>query len=395
MGVVVMEPGMLTRLWHVPHRLSFFLGLLSMQFMAVWWAMALIWPGMPRFQPVLVHGLMMPLGVFPLFFLGFLLTSGPRWLAVSPQVGHPLPLVAYFVGVWLAMTGFLLGNRLANVGMLVMQAGWAIGLLRWLHCIIQSKAGDSLHPVRLAFIMTAGQIAMMLVTLWTRSGDGAMWTAARELLLWGFLLPLFLTIAHRMIPHFVRGRDPESALWQPRLLLDGWLIGCVLMVAGSWFDIDGLQLVACFVVAVSVIWTIWRWGLFATPARDPFLFMMHLGFLWVAPALILEAMFVLGAPIGASGVHALTLGFCSTTLIAFVSRLSLGNSGRSLRAGRLDWVICIGMHAIAIARVLIALTSTTGLLVSLLACMWWILIAMWTWRLVPIYCLPRADGKAG
>ncbi len=103
-------PSPLARLALTPHRAFFTAGVLALLAISAWWAMVLARPGPAAYPPALVHGLMMPLGVFPLFMLGFLFTAGPRWLNVShTRAPYPIALT-YIAGVLLALIGFHLGG---------------------------------------------------------------------------------------------------------------------------------------------------------------------------------------------------------------------------------------------------------------------------------------------
>ena len=74
----------------------------------------------------------------------------------------------------------------------------------------------------------------------------------------------------------------------------------------------------------------WKpWGVL----RVPMLWILHLGYLWIAVALLLRA-----TPLPpAIALHALTMGALGSLAIGMMSRVALGHSGRKIHADA--WMI--------------------------------------------------------
>lgn len=81
------------RLAIAPHRLYFFLGAVAVLSLFFWWWLSLNTPFAAHqlITAIPLHGILMPLGIFPLFILGFTFTAGPRWLAVNATDKYFLP----------------------------------------------------------------------------------------------------------------------------------------------------------------------------------------------------------------------------------------------------------------------------------------------------------------
>ncbi|QNM95121.1 NnrS family protein [Chitinimonas koreensis] len=382
------------RLLEVPHRLYFSAGVLAVLTLAAWWAVRLAAPAGGGYPAMLVHALLMPLGVFPLFMLGFIFTAGPRWLDV-PAPGRHAPLaLGYFSGLLLALAGFGRGGSWPAAGLLLMQLSWSLAALRWLQCIGRSRAADKRHALRLFYAMLAGSVALMLALLWVRSGEGMLWWQCRQLTLWGFLLPVFLIVCHRMIPFFTHSALPAIAPWRPAWLLDGWLLACAGLAVVGLAGVPQLEAALAFALAASLGWASWRWGL-ATSLGNRLLAMLHLSFAWLAPALLLQGLAALGLQVGAAPAHALGMGFCCTMLVGFVTRVSLGHSGRQLQADNVYWAIYLGLHAVALLRVAAALFGLPPAWLHLASVGWLLLMLAWACRVLPIYWRARVDGKPG
>lgn len=385
------------RLRSVPHRAYFGAGVLAILSLGLWWALAIVRPLLGSYPALMVHGLMTPLGVFPLFMLGFIFTAGPRWLNVSEpaDAASHLPLaLAYLAGLWLALAGFSLGGSWPAAGFLLMQLSWSIASLRWWRLYQRSQVADKRHGLRILLAMGLGALALMLALLWVRSGEGQLWWLARQIVFWGLLLPVFLTVSHRMLPFFTQSALPGHASWRPHWLLDGWLAGCALLILADAFGQAWLAALSAFALAASLAYTSWRWGLRAS-LQNRLLAMLHLSFAWLAPALLLQGLHSAGVAVGAAPAHAIGLGFCCTMLVGFVTRVTLGHGGRDLVADNTYWAIYLGLHAVAALRVGLALWGGPPAWLHLASAGWLLLMLAWAARVLPIYWRARADGKPG
>ena len=177
------------QLTQAPHRFYFFLGLTALLSLVLWWWMSV------QFSigwPIPLHGILMPLGVFPLFILGFTFTAGPRWLNIEASSHHfLLHGLTYFLGVILVLFASVVGlPPLRLSGFALMLAAWFAVSLRWAKLIIDSKVEDKRHAIALLIAMCGGILAMLCAFLWA-CGSQIAWQAARQLAFFAFLLPTF------------------------------------------------------------------------------------------------------------------------------------------------------------------------------------------------------------
>lgn len=382
------------RFQQAPHRPCFAAGALAVVSLALWWWIMLQWPHPGHWPAVMVHGLMMPLGVFPLFMFGFIFTAGPRWLNVDAVTGLAPLAVAYLSGILLSLLGFALGGAAPLPGLLSMAACWTWACWRWWRCIRFSSVEDRRHAKRLLLAFAMAPTALLIAVLWVGSGDGRWWLLARSLSLWAFLLPVFLVVSHRMLPFFTQAVFPQKLAWRPPQLLDGWLAACGLMALGSSLQWRWLSITAGLLLTASLGYTSWRWGL-RLSLQNRLLAMLHLSFAWLAPAALLQTLGDLGVPVGSAPAHALGLGFCVTMLVGFVTRVSLGHSGQPLQADRGYWCLYLGLHSIAALRVLVALLGLAPVWLHVVSTAWLLLMLLWAGRVLPIYWQARRDGKPG
>lgn len=386
----------------VPHRAYFSAGVGAFVLLALWWSVALPFAGVTAQPSVLVHGLMMPLGIFPPFMLGFVFTAGPRWLGVQAPKGH-LPLATgQFAGLALMLLGFMLGDAWPLLGLAVLFVVWWWATWLWFECITRARAldskGDHRHACSILTAMLVGNFALLAVMAWVLSNDGMFWLLARNLILWGWIVPIFLVVAHRMIPFFTQSVLPQRVLWRPVSMLQCWLAGCAVLAVALTTGHAQVAALTAFALSLGTGYTALQWAgkrLRGACGGNRLLAMLHLSFAWLPIAFLLLALEQAGFTVGTAATHAIGMGFCSTMMVGFVTRVSLGHGGRPLRPSDLHWGLYLGLHAAAVLRIALALTAAAPWLLHATAALWLLLIVSWAACMLPVYLRPRADGQPG
>lgn len=389
-----------------PHRVAFLPGMVFAITLLAGWSLEmssrLIGGHLPLSIPaMLAHGFLMLYGIFPFFMTGFILTAGPRWLNVdAPSRASYLAIPALMAaGMVLWLAGLALGPMLAVAGLLSYTLGFAGLVLTFGKLVATSPQADRRHAmaVELAFIM--GLAGLLAALYWLLSGDVTGWAVMRDLALWGFLLPVFLTVSHRMVPFFSSSVLTGYQAWRPNWLLYALLAGSI---SHGLLHIGGVTtLPADLPLAALLAYTSWRWQLRAS-LRVRLLGMLHLAFAWLAIGFglytIQDGAALFGqAVLGLAPLHAITTGFFLTMMIAFVTRVSLGHSGRPLVASPGVWRLYLAAQWMALARVLadILPAGLTGMLYLLAAGGWLLTLLCWGKLFIPAYLKRREDGKPG
>jgi len=102
--------------------------------------------------------------------------------------------------------------------------------------------------------------------------------------------------------------------------------------------------------------------------------------------------------LGRAPVHALGMGFFGSMLIAMVTRVTLGHSGRPLHMDRITLGCFLAVQAAAVGRVLSEVVrAPAGVHLFLLGSvlLWLSALAVWITRVGRIYLTPRIDGRPG
>jgi uncharacterized protein involved in response to NO len=100
--------------------------------------------------------------------------------------------------------------------------------------------------------------------------------------------------------------------------------------------------------------------------------------------------------LGMAPLHALTIGYFSSMAIAMVTRVTLGHSGRELKADKTVWLLFLAFQLSALFRIAgdfpfgYAPDCYLAAAVVWLAC-----FSTWGLKHVAMYWQPRVDGKPG
>ena len=214
----------------------------------------------------------------------------------------------------------------------------------------------------------------------------------------GLLLPVFVTVAHRMFPFFARGAVRRSRRLGPLPWLAAfWALvaihlGLELRHAYAWLWLpDG---------ALAALTAVWLWRNWPRGAMPPLLRVLFCAYAWLPTALALFAAQPRGTrrpgsfTLGRAPAHALFIGFFGSLLVAMVTRVTQGHSGRPLVLGALAGFAFIAIQIVALLRIAAEMlpahpaagAGRRGLAARVRA---------WALRSARVYLSPRADGKPG
>jgi uncharacterized protein involved in response to NO len=342
------------------------------------------------------------MGFMPAFMVGFLFTAGPRWLGRPAVEATALlaPVLQLGLGWGVVLVGVHAGALIAAMGLALATAAWLRLSLRFAALVRSSQVSDRLHAQAVLVACVIGVLAMALACWALLKSDWALLRIATHAGLWGFVAPVFAVVSHRMLPFFSAAALPQLDAWKPQALLLPILGGLVLagLAELAWLPplwvAPPLALAAVVLLALAL-----RWGLVRSLRGESLrlLAMLHGGFVWLGLALGLQALSqalqALGhGGLGTAPLHALTLGYLGCTLIAMVTRVAAGHSGRPLAVDRWAW----GLYGLLQLGVLLRLTAALGLGGLLPAAAVWALVTgFWLVRYGGWLGRPRVDGKPG
>jgi uncharacterized protein involved in response to NO len=319
-----------------PHRLFFFFGMLGLAAASLWWlaqltARAAGHPLALALPPAWLHGWLMGSAFLPFFMFGFLFTAGPKWLnVVAPSARDVLlPGLLALAALVIALAGAHASLLLVAAAALLLAAAWSLLLARFYRLIRASRMADKTHARLVLGAFTFGTLAHVVFAVGAARLDLRWIHSAEMLTLWFFVAPVFVTVAHRLIPFFTANVVPLLDAWRPLWLLwtllaivigHGVLPVIAILSSSGWIGL--LRVAFDAAAAALLLFVAWRWGVVQS-LRNRLLAMLHLGFLWLGIALALyawnAATLLAGLPqasIGLAPLHALTMGFFGSTMLA-------------------------------------------------------------------------------
>lgn len=405
-----------------PHRLGFFLAMVVLGASGLWWALVqLTRMGDVGFSlhdslsPTVLHAAVMVFGFIPLFFSGFLFTAGPKWLGVQPWDTRKLlwPLLLQAGGWLLWLIGGMVLSHIAIVGAALAWVG-LVGMttLFW-RLVLCSPAPDQIHARTIGAALIAGCLALagIVASLAVQAQDVARVCALTGL--WGCVLVVYVVVAHRMIPFFTSSAMPFIQVWRPFWLLWLMLGAAVFEAAAVWVEFEGplhgpvgtvWMLVRGLLelgTGAVLLWLAGVWGVVQS-LKNRLLAMLHIGFLWLGLSFVLGgASQLLGLVydrplLGLGALHALTMGCLGSLMLAMVTRVSCGHSGRALVADGIAWSLFWVLQVATVVRIVAAVPSEWMNLQLLLAGSLWLgVVLVWGVRLGAWYGRLRADGRPG
>ena len=396
-----------------PHRILFFFGALQALAAVAWWLADLLGRYGNWYAPLswslpapFAHAYLLGYGLFPFFIFGFLLTAVPSWIGVKPRKAwYVAAAIAMGLGLLVFYAGLATHAAVAIAGVALHVIGYAIALAEILRLIAASPESDNKRYSRLlAAEVAMGWLGAAAFLAFLLTGAGGLADFSRRAAIWLFLLPVFFTVSHRMVPYFSSRVLEPYAVYRPRWALVLMIAGSALHGAMEMADAWGWLWIVDAPMLATVVHLLLRWGL-SRCFKARLLAVLHLSLVGLALALALsivqsvEWLAFDRALLGTAPLHAMTLCYFSAMMVAMVSRVSLGHSGRSLIADNWTWLAFWGMVATGLVRVLAEVPLADGRtltgLIPFAAFLWFAFFLLWTSRYVPMYLRPRVDGASG
>ena len=327
---------------------------------------------------------------------GFLLTAVPSWTGERGFAGLPLGLA---VAAWVA--GRFAMASVSSIPFWLVATGELL-LLPVLACLLAPPLLRSRNR-NLAMLAVITVLWLIDVAfLWGLArGDVTLMGRAMVLAI-DVVLILVTIIGGRIVPSFTanalrrRGETVEirSNAWVERLAIGATIANAVVDLASAgaaW--VAGIAAIAAIAHALRL--SGWR----SFKARgESILWILHVGYAWLPVGFALKASFLVGHfSWAAKWQHALTVGVFGTMILAVMTRVALGHTGRPLAVSRVTTAGYLLLTAGVLLRVFGGSVLPAYYLPLLLAtaALWVAAFVLFLIVYTPILIGPRADGKPG
>ena len=326
-------------------------GLWAAVSLPLWLALLVAGQALPsRFDPFVWHGHEMLFGYTLAVIVGFLLTAIPNWTGRLPLRGRSLGALAvlWILGRLAVAFSEPLGALPAAVIDLAFLLVFTGAVARE---IFSGRNWRNLPIAAVASLLCLANLLVHLQALgWAETADLGLRLGLAAVTM------LIVLIGGRIIPSFTGNWLKKQGISQ---------------LPAAFGALDRVAVLIC--LSALVAWTLWpeaqargallllaglasglrlaRWqGL--RSLREPLVWVLHLGHLWLAAGFVLLGLSGLFAALpGNAALHGLTSGAIGTMTLAMMTRASLGHSGRPLTAGRGTSAIYLLVSLAALARV--------------------------------------------
>ena len=342
-------------------------------------------------SPFVWHGHEMLFGFAVAVIAGFLLTATQNWTGIRTPSGTPL--AALFL-LWLAgrlsflvpglPVGWVVLIDLSFLPVLALTLAWPI--------IKAKQLSNAPFPVLLLALTAANALVHLEGLGWT-SG-----TARLGLHLAAYVVvALIVLMGGRVIPSFT---DNKLRTRARRWKTIEWLVPVATLSALLAALIAPESLITALLAAFAAGVHVTRLAGWYTSKlwSEPLLWILHLGYAWIALGFALLALSAagLGAATG-SALHAFTTGGIGTLTLGMMARVSLGHTGRILEPAPLMTLAFVAVNLAALIRVVVPVFFPAAYASGMLAAglVWMLAFGLFAAIYTPILLRSRIDGKAG
>ncbi|MGZ5031500.1 MAG: NnrS family protein [Methylobacter sp.] len=338
------------------------------------------------------HAHEMLLGYAVAVIAGFLLTAVKNWTGKPTLTGDQL---AGLCLLWLygRVLPFYAGALPDAVIALVDFAFLPILAYQVSKPILQAKQFRNLFFIGLLMLLALGNgliHAEMLGLLEYGASTGIQLVVAT-------IIILILIIAGRVFPFFTERGIPGTLIIRNPLLDSLSLVSAVIVFALPLFGISGTLLALASVVAIAVNiarlagWYVQRiWYV-------PLLWVLYAGYVWIILGFTLTALSAYALVLPSLALHAFTVGGIGVLTLGMMARVSLGHTGRALKASNAIAIAFVLINVAVLFRVLlpIAMPGWYENLVYVSTLSWLAAFSLFIFVYGPILTSVRVDGQEG
>ncbi|MBV1913957.1 MAG: NnrS family protein [Pseudomonadales bacterium] len=342
-------------------------------------------------NPVLWHGHEMLFGFAAAAIGGFLLTASANWAGRPPIQGAPLVLIslAWLSGRLVMIFGGLLNPvwvaaiDLLYLGLLIVMIG---------NTLIRAR---NRRNYKIIAVLTALFCLNGLYHFSSLGGPVSADTAIRIALV--MVSVMIAIIGGRIVPAFTtnwlrqQNRLEQTGKPQSPPMTDELAIAFSLALAVCWGFFPEQVFTGWVAIIAGLLHGLRMsgWKGWATTA-EPLMLVLHIAYGWLALALV-----ALGIAIGFDGlpqsaaIHGLTVGAIGTMILSVAVRVSLGHTGRPLRATKTISLMFILVTLAAVVRIFAPVSDYYMDLILVSGLMWIAAFVLFMIEFIPIYVQPR------
>lgn len=315
-------------------------------------------------------------------FLGFLFTVLYRFLLVMPflQKDYMSVFWVLLASTLISQIGFFLDTRIALFGMALLPVAQAMALRIFVSAYVSSTVKDKSEILLILSAFASGIIGSALFA--ASIFYPAMLSFAVSVSFYVFAVGVVFMVAQKMIPNFFTiyfgVEQPQKSIPTIALLLVS-LIG-VAIARGALSQEILLVSNAIGLAATTAIF--WK-NRFIFRKAPPILWVLQLGSAWLWIGFVAGIAEAIGIAYfnNLSQAHIFGIGFITTLIIGFGSRVSMGHSGRKIVADKSTTLIFSLMFLMVPVRLI---GIYVPFFIDISVALWSFIFIFWTYKYLPM-----------
>lgn len=333
--------------------------------------------------PNLFHSYSLIFGVFTPFFLGFLLTTFPRFSQV-PELEKSIYVTNFALlssGLLLFLIGSLWSSILIYIGSFLV-LGALVYTMVVFYQIYKASPMPELHDQQWIMVgFGSGIVSGLLFFIGFLTGSEIVFSLAKLIGIYLFLTITALSVGQRMIPFFSHVMIDKNL----KLLPTVFALFALFIV----FEVFELKIGFFFLFIAGIVLgkeiKIWK---LPFQNSEPILWILHLAIFWLPISLILTGFASLAEIIFEKdfiyiGIHLVMLGFLTTVMIGFGTRVTLGHSGNNMVIDKRTKFLFYLTQIIVYFRALYSF-SGSSIMFDITVTLWLILFIAWAVKYLPV-----------
>jgi len=366
-----------------PHQPFFILGIVNAVIMMILFALSYKGVISPTINTLFLHSYSLIFLVFTNFFTGFLFTTFPRFNQTQTIIKSYYSKVFYANAVASALfaIGIIISRDLVMVALLSAFISHFFIIYKLTNIYRTSISADKSDSF---WILGANHLGLLshllfIIALFIPS----LLNAAINIAFYLYLIFLAFSVGQRMIPFFSHSFAQKSKYFIEVVF--------ALFILKSFFATSSFtvgELIVDIILALYLFreFYLWQFHPFNSPA---ILWILHLALFWLPLSFALSAVSLiaelfLDTSFYFLNIHLLALGFLTTVLIGFGTRVTLGHAGLPPQADKFAKNIFFLIQAVVVLRLLYSLNIAFGwganFLFDISFSTWLLLFILWGGR---------------
>jgi len=303
--------------------------------------------------------------IFVQFFLGFLFVVFPRFLtqAEISQKVYMNRFFLYALGGLTYIASLFIGTELNKIAIIILFTASFMSF-RTLFSIYKKSIVENKHDVTWILIAFGFGLVSNLLFFISTFGFPLLQKFSIDIGFYLFLFALIFTISQRMIPFFSSVKVQNYQINKSKYVLEiaFGLLGLKVIALG--FENSFLSIVVDFALFSFFTYELLKWKLpvFKVTA---IMWVLYLSLFWMPIGFFISFLestsnlFELGIVFEKSALHTLAIGYFTTVLIGFGTRVVLGHSGRTPTADKFTIALIWAVQLIVVMRIFAGVSLNT------------------------------------